>query len=106
VYRPYETFKFVFELHNLPSAFPLDAEFRDASSHIETLNKRVQNANLQSYTKQLRNKGLIASPPDDSSSSPYDDMSTVRKLSDAGYEVLRPPKIPGCTPLFPVGSFL
>jgi len=53
---PYEAFQFFFELHNLPSTFPPDAQARNASSHSLTLNIQVQDENLGSYTSMKKLK--------------------------------------------------
>jgi len=100
----------LFELHNLLSAFPSDVGLVQASSRVQTLSQQVHGANLTSLTR-ARNahpkpKGPNDAPPGGSSSGAFDDPSTARKLSDAGYQVLPMPKLPsGFTPLHPVCSF-
>ena len=117
---PYQAFQFFFELHNLPSAFPLGSKAQNASSRFTTLIVQVRNANLDSYSKEMKTDGPKtqgtnqgtetqepnAAPPGGSSLSLYDDVSTVRKLSAAGYKLFGASEISGCYPVFPAGSFL
>jgi hypothetical protein len=88
---PRHKFELFFELHNLPSALPYDAELSNASSHLHQLKEQVHNAKLEEFTeaKALR---------------PHDDPTTVRRLSDAGYQVVRELKVQGWIPLNPVRS--
>ena len=83
-----------------------------ASDTLDELATEVHNARLESYTsakktrlEEIKTQGSNAPPPGGSSSRAYDGPSTARKLSDAGYEVLRVPEIPGFTPLYPVRSY-
>jgi hypothetical protein len=93
---------------------PPDDDLKIASETLDELGRIVQNANLESYTSKKtklnepKTKTKTRGPnpaPGGSSSRPYDNPSTARKLSDAGYEVLRVPEIPGFAPLYPVRSY-
>jgi len=99
---------FFFELHNLLSALPPDVELSKAASRFSALSRTVKDAKYPSYSaivkdKKPKSKGPNNIPPSGSSSRPFDDPTIVRKLSDAGYRVLRLPM--GFKPLYPVCSF-
>lgn len=94
---PIDRFKFFFELHNLPSAFPSDEELKSASSFLGAIDQRIRTANYPSLTSvkkakrdESKSKGA---PPGDNASHSYN-PTTVRKLSDAGYQVIQAPLYP------------
>jgi len=96
---------FFFELHNLLSALPPDVELSKAASRLASLSKTVKDARIPPYSRAVKEaQDLDDAPSGGRESRPFDDSSTVRKLSDAGYRVLRLP--PGFSPLYPVCSFL
>ena len=99
---PSGTFKFFFELHNLPSVLPPDTELDNASSHLHRLQEQVQKANLTEYNGQNADDQA----PGDNASRLFDNPSIARQLSDAELQVQQDTPIPGWTRLDGVRSFL
>lgn len=98
-------FQFFFELHNLPVAFPPDGELSTTKTQLAFLNKNVAEKGFPGFTgkRSARPKPKSNAPPG-GNTNPFDNPSTVQKVSDAGYELLFP--VEGWTPLNPVGSLL
>ena len=80
------------ELHNLPSAFSLDVELSNASSHLFTLEQQVRTANYPSLTSVKKAKRDELK----STGAPLGDNEshTVHTLSNAGHQVLQAPPYP------------
>jgi len=108
---PLVEFRFLFELHNIPSALP---DLPDASTYLYRLSDEVREAKLDGFTntrnpKKSRNShkpnGPNAAPPNGDMPQPFNDQTTVRQLSDTGYHLLQDVVVPGLTPLKPVRPF-
>ena len=109
--NPIDRFRFFFELHNLPSALPFDPELSgdSASGRRDKLKQQVYGANLTGFTgtgtgtgsKRKRTESQSNNPPGKRSQT-FGDRGTVRRLSDAGYQVLQEVEVPGWTLLNPV----
>jgi hypothetical protein len=91
---PQRAFRFFFELHSTPFILPCNFDPTQTSLHLNRLYTEIRNANLAGFTntKKNRNKpernGPNAALPDIDMSHPFDDQSTIRRLSDAGYHLI------------------
>src|SRR5258706_987677 len=105
---PLEAFRFVFELHNLPSALPSDPDLRGAHSRLLQMEQQVRGAKLEGFTTKKTGKRGGSNNVDSNASSgnsrsaPFGDATTLRRLSNAGHEVVQVPDIPDWVPLRPV----
>ena len=99
--------KFFFELHNLPSALPLDGELSKAKSYLDSLRKQVADNELPGFTgrtPKTRKTNSNATPGNNQ--NPFHNISTAQLVSSAGYELLPEVPVKDWTPLNPVRSFL
>jgi hypothetical protein len=92
VKNPIDRFRFFFELHNLPSALPFNRDLFNviASNRYAGLKIQVSDAHLTGYTGTKRKRtGSQSNNSRGKRSQPFGDQGTVRRLSDAGYQVLQ-----------------
>lgn len=105
---PLDMFRFFFELHNLPSVLPSDPDLRGAYSRLLHMEQQVRAAKLEGFTARKTGKRDGPNNTDESArsgngrSAPFGDASTLRRLSNAGYQVLQAPDTGDWVPLRPV----
>ena len=106
---PLDAFRFFFELHNLPSVFPFDPDLCGAYDCLIQMEEQVRRAKLGGFTTGMKTEKRGGSNNTDpsarsrnGSSAPFGDASTLRRLSNAGYQVLQAPDTGDWVPLRPV----
>ena len=109
---PTDAFRFFFELHNLPSALPRDAQLSGANSKLDTLRQEVINSGLPDFTPKRTTKRKTDDAGFDNSNGPQvdsalggGDPSLARELSNLGIRLDSEEKCPEWTPLNPVRFF-
>ena len=102
---PLDAFRFFFELHNLPSVFPSVSNLRGAHRRLLEMSHQVRRAILEEFTAGKRdgsNNTDSSARSGNGRSGPFGDASTLRRLSNAGYQVLQAPDTGDWVPLRPV----
>src|SRR5258706_14315929 len=90
-----EPFRFFFDLHNLPSALPSDPDLRGAHSRILQMEQQVRGAKLEGFTtkktgKRGGSKNVASNASSGNSrSAPFGDATTLRRLSNARYQIVQ-----------------
>ena len=83
---PVDAFRFFFELHNLPSTLPPDAELIKVAPKLEYLLEEVTRARMPSFTKRPTKKRKTGEAGLDSNAPPgnstWGDSSLARELSN------------------------
>ena len=111
---PTEAFQFFFELHNLPSALPRDAQITDAATKLGNLLHNVRAAKMGGFTSRKTGKRDAGDAKLDDSNAPPapentmwggSNRSLARGLSKLGIQLTDEEECPGWTPLNPVRSF-
>ena len=92
---PTNAFRFLFELHNLPSALPRDDQLSDAASKLRALFNEVRDAKMPRFTSK---------PPEDSTWG-GGNHTLAHGLSKLGIRLDSEEECPGWTILNPVRSF-
>ena len=104
-------FRFLFELHNLPSALPCDDQLSSVADKLHTLSQEVKNARIEHFTSKSTKKrkttesesGNLNAPPEE---SPWGGSSSLTHgLSKLGIQLDNEEEFPGWTILNPVCSF-
>ena len=105
---PLDAFRFYFELHNLPSVFPSDTNLRGAHRRLLKMEQQVTGEHLEGFTgrKTAKHDGSNntgrSAKSGNGRSAPFGDASILRRLSNAGYQVLQAPDTGDWVPLRPV----
>ena len=90
--EPPDAFRFFFELHNLPSAFPPDDELINVAPKLESLLETVTNAQMSSFTKKPTKKKKTGEADLDNSNAPpgnstWGGSHLARELSNLGIQL-------------------